>query len=344
MDPLTHVMGGAVVAHVFSGAAAEPAASLTAIGAAILPDLDFYSRKLPGAAFLRVHHGATHSILGVLLQSFVCAATSFYVFNLGFLEFQPSRFLVLFAIALTSVFSHIALDWIMHNNGLPLLWPFSSRRFLLPLVLGVNPQTVSHKCKEKHFITCFGCQFRGSLRNPVAWIITAGGFAGYVWLHDRRLIALAAVCMTAAYCILAFCLRERSRKALARFEPSAAEFDAYPGRARPDRWLFVKSSPEGDARVFLTECFSPAVLRKWNFPPPLISPFVQESSRRVIADLEKAVRHLYPEVTSHGDTTDVNFRDLSFLYSEPLELGSVHVILDAEGKIISETFQEVWDK
>lgn len=342
MDPITHVMGGLVTAHVLSGMIPEPQLTLTAAAASILPDLDFYSRKLPGAAFLRIHHGATHSFCGVLIQALLAAAASYVFFLLPVFHQRSSGFFVVFVISLLSVTSHVLLDLLMQNNGMPLLWPFSKKRFSFPLILAVNPHTVSRKCHEKRFSTCLGCQFRGSLRNPIAMIFLAGGVLGLVILGNRRIIGILTIASALLLSYWIYHLRENARKAVFRFEPSIGLLRGYPARARPDRWLFVASHPDGSATAFLTESHSPAILRKWSFPVPLVSPFVSQACSRIFNDLMESVYHVYPEVTYSDGITRVNFRDLSFLYSEPMELGSVRVDIDAEGRIVRELFQEVW--
>lgn len=335
-------MGGAIVAHIMSGTIPEPISTLTCMAAAVAPDLDFYSRKLSGAAFLKVHHGFSHSIIGITVQSFLYTAMAYFILQIPWLNLRNPEYRQLFPLVFFSLVSHLLLDWVMHNNGMPFLWPFSRARFAFPLVLGVNPQTVSRNCGQKKFTTCLGCQYRGSLRNPVAWIVWTGGIAG-LFLSCRAGIALATIAATIIYLSAVLILRERARTALYRLDPDFAGADAFPAKALPNLWLFVISRRDGSARAALVESFSRAIVRKWHFPPPLISPFVEQSAKRVIADLVSAVRHHYPEVhCGSAGITHINFRDLSFIYGEPLELGSVKVDLDKQGTIVSEVYRGVW--
>lgn len=342
MDPITHVMSGTILAHVAAGLAPEPAASLTCIAASILPDLDYYSRKLPGAAFLKTHHGATHSLMGASLSALLCAGVAWLFFNLPFPGFSRVSFVSLAFLSIASALSHILLDLIMQNNGLPLLWPLSRIRFAVPLIIAVNPSTVSRQCHEKKFSTCIGCQSRAALRNPIAWLTVIFALAGYILLPHRRIVGIIGGVLITLYVIWVQVQKERARTVVGRFEPDASSFRAYPGRARPDRWLFVRDRSDGSAVAYLTESHSPALLRKWVFTAPLLSPFVAQSCQRIMNDLKESIFHVYPEVVYQDEMTSVTFRDLSFLYSEPLELGSVRVTINQEGRIVSEIFQEVW--
>jgi len=231
----------------------------------------------------------------------------------------------------------------MHNNGLPFLWPLTRQRFAQPLILGVNPYTISRNCSKKKFSSCFGCQFRGSLRNPIAWILTLGGAIGLAILPLRLWIGFISIAITMLYLLLCFILRERARSAVIRLDSVFSKSDAYPGRAQPNFWLFVHEFPNGSARAVLAESFSKAIVRDWKFTPPLVSAFVETHTSRIKSDLDIAVKHVYPEVQYRdGGITHINFRDLSCIYSEPVELCSVKVDLDESGNIISEVYQGAW--
>ncbi len=338
MEPLTHLMAGALVGHAFAGFHLEPTVSLTAMAMATIPDFDYFSRALPGAVFIKTHHGITHSIFGIGALA-ICTA-AFFHFSGMLLGFR-APFLFLAFVGFISGLTHILLDGLMHNNGLPLFWPISPRRYSLPLILGVNPRTVSRHCGDKKLLTCFGCQFRGSLRNPISWIITLGGIVGFIAVHHRPAVVGITSMLCALYFLFIYRMRNRAIQAVHNFDPEFDNADIYPGRARPDRWLFVKNAPNDAVHAVLVDSTARAILRKWRFPPPLLSPFVRNHTQRIFDDLKYAVKHLYPEARIQDDQTIIHFRDLSFLYAEPLEIGSIHVRLDKDGKIISEIFQEV---
>ncbi len=342
MDPLTHVMAGALVGHACSGFAAEPAATLTAIAAAIIPDFDFYARKYQGAKFLKIHHGLSHSLLLPLFMSLVVAGPATFIFNLDIFSWGASSFGTLYAIALISQWSHLFLDWIMHNNGIPLLWPFTQRRFAAPLILGVNPNTVSRDCGNRKYTTCLGCQSRASLRNPVAWMVTILGALGFFTPEWRTAVGFLGVLLIVGYLSLVILLRNRAKSAIIRYAPDLKNADYFPARARPDRWLFIREFRNGSITALLTDSISQSILRQWQFTPPLVSPFVMEHASGILKDAHEVIKYPYPEVSFHSETTFVNIRDLSYLYSEPLEMGSIKVEIGSDGSILSEVYQEVW--
>lgn len=342
MDPLTHIMAGALVAHTCAGVAAEPAATLTAIGAAALPDLDFYARKYDGAKFLKVHHGATHSFVGIAAQSIIGAAAGWAFFRfVPYADAYPAAFAPLLLISFLSVATHVFLDWIMHNNGLPLLWPFSERHFCVPLILGVNPRTVSHHCGDKHYLTCFGCQSRGGAYNPVSWIIVVPAVLGFFTPDWRNWVGIVPWCLAAGYFGLCIYFREQARRAALRIDPAMATVMGYPGRARPDRWLFVRR--EGDQSfAILADGLKHCVMRRWEFHHEPLSPDVENAVARVTRDLTPIIRHMYPVELPLDDGTLVEFRDLSYLYAEPTEINTIRVVLDRNHRMLSEVYQEIW--
>ena len=180
------------------------------------------------------------------------------------------------------------------------------------------------------------------MRNPVAWIITVFGLLAYFTPAWRIYLFVITIGLVSGYILLSIRLCCRARSAVTRIDPDVNTACFFPGRALPDRWLFVQSKPNGTITAYLADSMTKSVLRKWQFPPPLLSPFVANAARRILQDLEETIRFSYPEVRYQDGITFVNFRDLSFLYSEPMELGSIKVQIDGQGKIISEKYQEVW--
>lgn len=343
MDPLTHLMAGALIGHAGSAICPEPAATLTALAAAVLPDIDFYARRYEGSRFLKVHHGATHSGIGLIVQSAVVALLAWLFFNhVPVMDFGGPSLSVLLLISFLSVFTHIFLDWIMHNNGLPLLWPFSERRFCLPLILGVNPRTVSHDCGEKRYLTCFGCQSRGGFFNPISWIIVTPALFGYFVSSWRTAIGLVPWFLAGAYLILCYIFREKARKTAMRIDHNIKTAQAYPARARPNRWLFVHDNGHNTVSAVLSDCLLNSILRRWEYICRPLDPDVSEAVRSISRDLSYTIRHVYPVGVPLPDGTLVEFRDLSYLSAEPTEIGTVRVFLDYENRILREVYQEIW--
>jgi len=127
--PLGHLSVG--VAWAFATARGAPTRSrlLTGALASAAADLDFVPGLLVGEP-ARFHHGASHSVVAMLLASAVVLAVTA----------RRERPRVSAVVLVVGAFlSHLALDWLTHDpgtrRGLPLAWPFSSRRFAAPLWL-----------------------------------------------------------------------------------------------------------------------------------------------------------------------------------------------------------------
>lgn len=343
MDPLTHLAAGILIGHVGATICPEPAATLTAIAGAILPDVDFYARRYEGSRFLKVHHGATHSGIGIIAQTAIVAIPAWLFFNhVPIMDFKSPSLLPLLAISFFSVFTHIFLDWVMHNNGLPLLWPFSEKRFCFPLILGVNPRTVSHDCGEKRYLTCFGCQSRGGFFNPISWILTAPAIFGFFIPHYRTAIGIIPWLITAGYLGLCYVFRECARKTAIRVDPNMKNAHAYPARARPNRWQFIYDHDDGAASAILSDCLLNAVLRQWKITCQPLSPDIAQAVETIHKDLTYTIRHVCPVEIPLSSGTLVEFHDLSYLSAEPTEIGTVRVTLDSENRVLREVYQEIW--
>lgn len=336
------MMAGVLIGHVGASFSPEPAATATAVAAALLPDFDFYARKYEGSRFLKIHHGVTHSLLGLVIQTGITAGASWFFFRFITIRFfQPASFTLLLLISLLSVLTHILLDWIMHNNGLPLLWPLSARRFCLPLILGVNPKTVSHDCGEKRYFTCFGCQSRGGFLNPVSWILIVPAVLGFFTPEWRTEAGLIPWILAAGYLTLCYVFRESARGIAGKLDPCCRTADAYPARSRPDRWLFVCETGEM-INAILADCVKRCVMRRWQYRRIPLQPEVAKAVDRIHRDLQDTIRHLYPLEIPVPEGMLVEFRDLSYLSAEPLEIGTVRAYLDPSFRLTWEVYQEVW--
>ena len=291
---------------------------------------------------MRVHHGKSHSLAGMTVQSTLISLGAYLVFRFIPLGYTTPEFLPLLAASVIAGLSHLTLDLVMHNNGIPLFWPLSIKRIAMPLIMAVNPKTVSRNCSARKFSTCLGCQSRAAIRNPVAWIMATGGIMGYIFLDLRSIIAFLTILGSAIYLMICLWMQKKAQTGLLNFDEEMTGAACFPARARPDRWLYVKQLADGASDVMLTSSNPPSVLKHWRFPSPMISPFIQNSCSRIFRDLTESVRFFHPEINCYDENTNIIFKDLSFLYAEPLEIGSVKVRLDSDGVILSEIYQEVW--
>lgn len=143
MDPITHLMTGAVLARSgFNRKAAYATLAMTL--AAEAPDLDMlWSIRGPIAAFQH-HRGWTHTLLGIPLEAAVVVG-AVYLFhrwrlrrNKPATQSAPLRWGLLYGFALIALLSHLLLDW-TNNYGLRLFFPFNPRWYAGSLVFIFEP-------------------------------------------------------------------------------------------------------------------------------------------------------------------------------------------------------------
>ena len=143
MDPITHLMTGAVLSRSgFNRKAAYATLAMTL--AAEAPDLDtLWSIKGPIAAFQH-HRGWTHTFLGLPLEAAVVVG-AIWLFhrwrlrrNKPVKQAAPIRWVLLYAFSLIALLSHLLLDW-TNNYGLRPFFPFNPRWYAGSLVFIVEP-------------------------------------------------------------------------------------------------------------------------------------------------------------------------------------------------------------
>lgn len=124
MDSLTHLMvaGTLAQAGVRTG---RPWRSLALLAvASVASDAEILVRPFSPSLYLRLYHGPLHSLIGAVL----IAAALALVFRQ-----RPTPIPRPLAIALAGAGFHLFLDF-FHGYGEQLLWPFTSRRYGVPLV------------------------------------------------------------------------------------------------------------------------------------------------------------------------------------------------------------------
>lgn len=143
MDPVTHLMTGAVLARSgFNRKAAYATLAMTL--AAEIPDLDvLWSVRGPVAAFQH-HRGWTHTFLGLPLEAGVIIG-AIWLFhrwrirrNKRVNQPAPLRWGLLYLFALIALLSHLLLDW-TNNYGLRPFFPFNPRWYAGSLVFIIEP-------------------------------------------------------------------------------------------------------------------------------------------------------------------------------------------------------------
>lgn len=137
MDPVTHTLTGYVISkalkkpQAFANPKSRIAFTLATTIAAVSPDSDAVARYYGGDTFYFMHHRTiTHSLLGLLVLPFLCAA-------LVKLLDRNSRFIVLLFGAVLGFISHILLD-LTNTYSTLAFWPISSKMYSMDLLFIVD--------------------------------------------------------------------------------------------------------------------------------------------------------------------------------------------------------------
>jgi inner membrane protein len=124
MDNLTHTLTGLALAR--AGLNKFPRATLLAIIAANIPDIDMVSWLQGPLRTLEIHRGYTHSLIGLPVMALLAVGITAGVSR------RRLPWLLAWLIGCICVGSHLLLD-LFTSYGIRLLLPFSSRWFYLDL-------------------------------------------------------------------------------------------------------------------------------------------------------------------------------------------------------------------
>jgi inner membrane protein len=132
MDPVTHAIIGASVAKITGNALqiSDPATVSIVVGA-IVPDIDIILQQKGDLVYLKNHRGATHSLVGTIIQALVISAAVCMVYG-------TSQFFTMFLWALLGCWSHVGFD-LFNSLGAKLLWPFSEVKVSIGMNLSFDP-------------------------------------------------------------------------------------------------------------------------------------------------------------------------------------------------------------
>jgi inner membrane protein len=124
MEPLTHMLTGAVLARTGFNRRAAYATFAMAI-AAELPDIDTLWSFGGPVAGLEHHRGITHTFLAVPFEAALVTAAAYTVYRIGKSTTKaPPNWLILYAGTLLALLSHLLLDW-TNNYGIRPFFPFN---------------------------------------------------------------------------------------------------------------------------------------------------------------------------------------------------------------------------
>jgi inner membrane protein len=324
MDPLTHVMTGAVLSRTgFNRKAAYATAAMTI--AAGFPDIDvLWAIKGPVAAFEH-HRGWTHTFIGVPLEAAVITA-AFWLFHRWNQSRQKSRnthswkaanaapihWPRLYFFALIALLSHILLDY-TNNYGIRPFFPFNPRWYSASIVFIVEPVITFLLISALVAPILFGLVGSevGARRQP---------FRGRGW-------AIAALLGIVAIWTLRFVERQKALQLAQSADygntATVLRVDANPHPVNPFRWQTVAETPLtyqlGSANTLNNTLTTNSQADTFYKPPTTLATLVAKRSwlGRIYLDWSP-----YPLVTDTGATPDgltpVTFRDLRFMYNTTL--------------------------
>ena len=331
MDPLTHVVAGYVVGSAGGGGEVEIA---TAFLASLTPDVEFITRKIPRTAFLDYHHGLTHTVFGGILAAVGIAAVIGWITKIPLLS--------LFPFALAGIASHIMLDLLMHNNGIALWAPFSRKRVAFPLVLGLNPRTASKHCKDGRYGTCLVCQAHGAVFNPFLWVLGISTLIGLIKPPLRQPTAVLALVLLFIYSLVALSRKYRVWRLLPDESPGVSRRKVFPASFDLWTWLSVCET-DSEFKSSLVNVRKNDIIRT-DFFPKHSPPSVVEKSESMLSvrGFQNSVIFPYWIHESKNDIDHIIWRDLSYSFSNDVELYTLHIKIDTNGTIIQNEFHERW--
>jgi membrane-bound metal-dependent hydrolase YbcI (DUF457 family) len=337
VDPVTHMVTGALVAQSMAPPEQRWAFALVAAGAAAAPDIDFIARKAESKLlFLQLHRGATHSLLATPVIAAAAAGCGHLLFGLPLWPLLQTCW--------AALLTHLVLDTVMHSTGLRWLWPLQ-RRWSLPLIVGLNPLTSSARCGERSFGVCLRCTMHSAALSPLVLLTWAGFLVSLLlpgWARTASQLTLAAM---AAYLGLAAVMGLRARRQLRQRAPDSPVLRVFPAGFSPTRWLGVTVTPAGEEHtVWLVDALRDAASPVGQYPPSATTDeaLATASTETVREFLDNAI-FPYASIHGHRQGTVVVWRDLAFAFSPTVSLFAARVQLDPAGQVTAEEFRERWD-
>jgi len=213
MDPVTHALGGAILARAVPKQPLPKSSLLLLIGMAMLPDIDIILRGVSDIFYLRHHRGVTHSLLMLPLWTWL-------IFTLLPAN-QNKQPMMPWLIGL-ALLLHIFLD-LVTSFGTMLFSPLSDARAALDLIFIIDPI------------------FSTLLLAPLLLII---------WPLKRhaRSVAIISLCLAGSYVAGTAYLHQKSTQLTRLHHPSAEHVNAMPLPFSPFHWMLVASYPDHEAR------------------------------------------------------------------------------------------------
>jgi inner membrane protein len=320
MDPLTHVMTGAVLARTGFNRKAAYATAAMAL-AAEAPDIDvLWSFKGPIAVFEH-HRGITHTFLGIPFEAAAIVGLFWLIHrwrqkrSKPVKQAAPIHWQRLYLFSLIALLSHILLDY-TNNYGIRPFFPFNPRWYAASIVSIVEPVILLFLLTALIAPALFGLVGSevGARRQP---------FRGRGW-------AIAALLGIVALWGLRTVERQKALQLAQAADYNSAtvlRVDANPHFVNPFRWQTIAETSLtyqlGSADTFNATLTSDAQADTFYKPPTTLATLVAKRSwlGRIYLDWAR-----FPLVTDTGITpgglTAVTFRDLRFISDTAADRGS----------------------
>lgn len=125
MEGITHTLSGVVVSSLGIRQGFGTTVTTAFIISTVFPDIDFLAMWINRYYYLRYHRGITHSLLGILIFSFLIAL-------IFYLSTGHSDFKILYLVSLAGMAMHVGFDF-LNSYGTQILLPFSSQKYSLDL-------------------------------------------------------------------------------------------------------------------------------------------------------------------------------------------------------------------
>jgi hypothetical protein len=309
------------------------------VAASLTPDLDFITKQISQASFLRHHHGITHGILPTVIQAALVA--------LIFAVFVGMKFyLLLFIAALAAEATHLILDMLLHSNGIAIFSPFSERRFSFPLLLGVNPQTTLAQCHLQNIAVCMLCQLNGAIRNPTPLALFITAVLGVLDFDHLRIYSGVCFCFLAIWYSLAGWARIAARKHMLKLEDFKGWelLGPFPASFYLIKWLGVFRRDDVYETVVI-KLGKDGYLMKHNYGKNKSGLHLETAQNSPYRETFETAAYIpFEAETSEPSGYKVTWLDLSHAIDPQVELVAVHIHLDEQGHLLRSAFRERWNR
>ncbi len=341
MDPLTHMVTGALAAQALAPEEHRWAFALVGAGAGVVPDIDFLARKAKQKLlFLKLHRGFTHSLLALPIIGGCAAASGALLFGAPFWQ--------LLGASVAAAMTHALLDVIMHSTGLKIFWP-GQRGVSLHLVVGLNPLTSSARCGERSLGVCLRCTLHSSVLSPLVLLLW-GGFLLALLLPGWRLLSVLTLALGGLYLLACQLLRGQAGRVLRRHlrqsQPGAdpARARVFPASFDPTVWIGVVPLAEG-YEVLKVRALTGRLQGLLAFGPSATGAQVA-ASRQTETVGEFLNQAVFPHASVYPGREGkelVVWRDLAYAFSPVISLFAARVELGPDRGVRAEEFRERWD-